>query len=274
MVTNTTEAKAAVKRLRRELKTLPKPASELSHSDVQQLLARTLGYKNWDAWRATLETLHEVREPGSVTQNPANAKRHWLVDAQWADTGREYRAWVEAATPLGAAITFVVGTWQDVSDSVLEFIRDVDGNEQLRFLPQVQPEVPGIGSALYAVREAAEKVPVSDDADFGTVVRWLGEFLAQNDESAFVRLFDIERVCAASTGDDASESVPIPGTEIFPTDGLRLICEHIEQAHGGIERIEEDNRVLAVVLHTVRAAASYAVVLDMPLLSGLQMPGL
>lgn len=54
MLTTIKAAKTAVSALRRELKDLPVAPAALSHSQAQQLLARVLGFKNWDAWRATL----------------------------------------------------------------------------------------------------------------------------------------------------------------------------------------------------------------------------
>lgn len=101
MLTTVKAAKAAVSALRRELKNLPDAPLALSHSQTQQLLARALGFRNWDAWRATL-----AHEPATQRYPLANTGAFDFVAP--GEPGAAYDRWLVAVqgtseTVLGTA---------------------------------------------------------------------------------------------------------------------------------------------------------------------------
>ncbi|MNR71348.1 hypothetical protein D3C71_19630 [compost metagenome] len=66
-------AKTAVSALRRELKALDKPVQDLSHADCLELLARTLGQKNWNELEARLPLGEAMQAPQAPAPSPAPA---------------------------------------------------------------------------------------------------------------------------------------------------------------------------------------------------------
>lgn len=72
---NKKEAKSFVSALRRELKKLNKPTSELSHNECLMVAAIALGHSSWNQWEAKLPDA-----PSDATPQPPKAKKYPLVN--------------------------------------------------------------------------------------------------------------------------------------------------------------------------------------------------
>lgn len=70
------QAKSAVSALRRELKAVGNvSAGALSHTQCLELLAKTLGYANWNTWKASLgDSTSEAQAPGEALPAKATAQ--------------------------------------------------------------------------------------------------------------------------------------------------------------------------------------------------------
>lgn len=93
-ITTKIQAKALVSALRRELKDLPQSSEVLSHTSCLELMAKTLGFMNWNAWEATLSDIDSgtalhgtAKAKASISELPWTPAQGVMTDKQYARCG-------------------------------------------------------------------------------------------------------------------------------------------------------------------------------------------
>lgn len=101
-ITTKAQAKTVVSALRREVKTLGKLPSEMSHNDCLTLMAKALGFASWNAWEATLVEASVAVQPEVSRTGP----RYPLVntgDFDFVEAG-------EDGKPFSGRLVEITGT--------------------------------------------------------------------------------------------------------------------------------------------------------------------